>query len=265
MQTGKNIIDIIDVQNSCKKVIQELYNHGSRPNDIIRATSKQAKIDKAIRLEIIEYDSFDDELSLSSDTEDYYKTRLGQNDETYIGLIGEKITKLNIQLNNYNIRVKNLESPDREIRNIYKILNQIPSLLRFNLHAISSSSIFAFKNEPNFDIKMSKLILCQNEINELIEASTTIDALLDEQYNFFKSMQNQKINSCVLKLRHHSASIENSFRRLYDDIKNFINQSIKDGEFIKKLQLLKQLKDENTLFDKSSIEQILIDKSFNCH
>lgn len=260
MQTSQNIIKIIDVQNSCKKVIQELYNHESRPNEIIRATSKNAKIDEAIRLDIIEYDSFDDELSLSSDTEEYYKTRLGQNSETYIGLVGDKIAKLNVQLSTYNLRIKELESPDKEIKSIYKILNSIPSVLRFNLHAISSNSIFAFKNEPNFDIKMSKLKLCQDEIGELILASLSVDSLLDEQYNFFKSMQNSKINSSVLKLRHNSSEIENSFRKLFEDIKNYINQSIKDGEFIKKLQRLKELKDENTLYEKSNITELIENK-----
>ena len=263
MEARKNIIKIIDVQNSCKKVIQELYNHESRPNDLIRATSKNAKIDEAIRLDIIEYDSFDDALSLSSDTEEYYKTRLGQNSETYIGLIGDKISKLNVQLRNYNVRIKNLESTDKEIKAIYKILNQVPSILKFNLHAISSNSIFAFKNEPNFDIKMRKLELCQEEISELIEASQRVDSLLDEQYNFFKSMQSQKINVTVLKLRHNSANIEGSFRKLYEDIKNFINQSIKDGEFIKKLQLLKQFKDDNTLYQKSNIQELLSAKKLN--
>ena len=261
MEATKNIIKIIEVQNSCRKVIQELYNYESRPNEVIRAISRNAKIDEAIRLDIIEYDSFDDELSLSSDTEEYYKTRLGQNNETSIGLIGEKVSKLNRQLKNYDVRVKNLESPEKEIKAIYKILSSIPSLLRFNLHAISSSSIFAFKNEPNFEIKMSKLELCQNEISELIDSSKMVDALLDEQYNFLKSMQNRRISSCVLKLRHNSANIESSFSRLYEDIKNYINQSIKDGEFIKKLQILKQFKDENALGEKTDIEQLITTKN----
>jgi len=261
MQTSKNIIKIIDVQNSCRKVIQELYNYESRPNEVMRSISRNAKIDEAIRLDIIEYDSFDDALSLSSDTEEYYQTRLGQNSETSIGIIGDKVLKLRLQLKNYDLRVKNLESPEKEIKAIYKILNSIPALLRFNLHAISSSSIFAFKNEANFEIKMSKLELCQNEISELINSSKTVDILLDEQYNFLKSMQDRRVNSAVLKLRHNSANIENSFGRLYEDIKNFINQSIKDGEFIKKLQRLKELKDSNTLYEKTDIQQLLIQKN----
>ncbi len=262
MQTSTNITNIIEVQNSCKKVIQELYNYESRPNEVIRSLSRNAKIDEALRLDIIEYDSFDDELSLSSDTEEYYKTRLGQNSETSIGVISEKISKLHRELKNYDLRVKNLESPDREIKVIYKILNSIPSLLHFNLHALSSSSIFAFKNEPNFEIKMSKLSLCQDEISELIDASKVVDALLDEQYNFFKSMQDRRINSAILKLRHNSATIENSFGRLYEDIKNYINQSIKDGAFIKKLQRLKELKDENSLREKTNITEVLHEKKF---
>ena len=256
MAITKNIIDIINVQNSCKEIIQELYDYESRPNDILRATNKSAKIDEAVRLEILEYDEFEDELSLSHDTEDYYKTRLGQNSDTYIGLIGEKLEKLRTQLSNYNIRIKNIESTDKEIKNIYKILNQIPSLLKYNLHAIASNSIFAFKNEPNFDIKMLNLQTCQDEIEELINASNSVDSILQEQYNFLKTMRNKKINSVVLKLKHNSAELEGAFRKLYDDIKNYINQSIKDGEFIKKLQRLKEIKDDNRLFRDTNIEEL---------
>lgn len=256
MATTKNIIDIIGIQNSCKEIIQELFNYESRPNNIVRVNYKSAKLDDAIRLEIIEHDNDDDTLSLSSDTEEYYKTRLGQNNETYIGLIGDKIAKLDIQLSNYNIRIRTGESTDKEIKSIYKILSQIPSILKYNLHAISSSSIFAFKNEANFDIKMIKLKLCQEEITELIDASKNIDTMLDQQYTFFKAMGSSKINGTVLKLRHNSAQLEGAFRKLYDDIKNFINQSIKDGKFIKKLQMLKVLRDENRLYQATNIEEL---------
>ncbi|MFA6145489.1 MAG: hypothetical protein WCW84_13330 [Sulfurimonas sp.] len=255
MAITKNIIDIINVQNSCKDVIQELYNYESRPNTILRANYKYAKIDEAIRFEILEYDNYDDALSLSSDTEEYYRTRLGQNSETYIGLIGDKISKLNGHLLTYNIRIRNQESADKEIQSIYKILNQIPSHLKFNLHTIASNSVFAFKNEPNFEIKMIKLKLCQEEIKELIDASSSVDSLLAEQYHFFRAMVTPKINATILKLKHNSAQMEGSFRQLYDDIKNFINQSIKDGEFIKKLQILKNLKDENKLLEFTNIEE----------
>jgi len=256
MAITKNIIDIINIQNSCKDVIQELYTYESRPNDTLRISNKNAKIDEAIRFDILEYDEFDDELSLSHDTQEYYKTRLGQNSETYIGLIGEKIEKLHIQLGNYNIRTKNLESSEKELKLIYQILSQIPSLLKYNLHAIASNSIFAFKNEPNFDIKMLNLQVCQDEILELIKTSENIDTILQTQKSFFKSMQSKKINSTILRLKHNSAELEGAFRKLYDDIKNYINQAIKDGEFIKKLQLLKKLKDENKLHSSTNIEEL---------
>ncbi|MEA1955754.1 MAG: hypothetical protein U9N02_04585 [Campylobacterota bacterium] len=261
MAISKNIIDIIQIQNSCKNVIQELYNYESRPNETIKNSYKSAKIDDAIRLDIIEYDSFDDELSLSPDTEDYYKTRLGQNSETTIGIIDDKLSKLSVELNYYNKRVGGLESTDKEIRFILKILNQIPSLLKYNLYAISSNSIFAFKNESNFDIKMEKLEISHKEIKQLIDASNSVDNFLKEQYSFFKSMNNHKINSLILKIKRNSMEFEDSFRILYEDIKNFINQSIKDGKFIKKLQLLKELKEQNILFQSTNIEEISLNKN----
>ncbi len=257
MTLNKNIIDIIKVQNSCGGVIQELYNYETRPNDAMRESYKGAKIDDAICLEIIEYDSFDDELTLSPDTQQYYQTRLGQNNETTIDSIDTKLLKLKTELSYYNKRVTAKESTDKEIRNLSKILNQIPTLLRYNLYAISSNSIFAFKNEPNFEIKMDKLDVSKKEIKQLVEASISVDKFLKENQNFFKSMNNHRVNSIILKINKNTLELEYSFRMLYEDIKRFINKSIKDGEFIKKLQKLRELKTQNLLFSKTDIEEKL--------
>ena len=257
MGLNKNIIDIVRIQNSCREVIQELYNYETRPNETIRQNYKNAKIDDAIGLDIIEYDSVEDELSLTSDTEEYYKTRLGQNTQTTIGSIDDKLEKLKIQLNYYNKRIIVNESTEKEIRFISKILNQIPALLRYNLYAISSNSVFAFKNEPNYEIKMDKLSVSKEELNQLTQASKSVDIFLKEQKKFFKSMNNHRINSLILKIVKNSLELEYSFSMIYEDIKKFINKSIKDGEFIKKLQRLRELKQQNILFEKTNIQEVL--------
>jgi len=255
MALNKSITEIIQVQNSCKSLIQELYNYETRPNDTMRDSYPNAKIDDAIHLDIIEYDNIDDELSLSPDTEEYYKTRQGQNSETTISSIDEQLLKLKYELNYYNKRVTAKESTDKETRVISKILNKLPTLLRYNLFAITSNSIFAFKNEPNFEIKMDKLEISKAEIKQLIEASINIDKFIKEQQSFFKSMGNHRINFLILKINKNSLELESSFMMLYEDIKRFINKSVKDGEFIKKLQKLRELKQQQQLFEKTDIEE----------
>jgi hypothetical protein len=261
MALNKSIVEIIQVQNSCRSLIQELYNYETRPNDTMRDSYQSAKIDDAIHLDIIEYDNIDDELSLSPDTEEYYKTRLGQNSETTIGSIDEQLLKLKYELNYYNKRVTAKESADKEIRIISKILNKLPTLLKYNLYALTSNSIFAFKNEPNFEIKMDKLEISKVEIKQLIDASINIDKFLKEQQHFFKSMNNPRINFLILKINKNSLDLESSFMMLYEDIKRFINKSVKDGEFIKKLQKLRELKQQQQLFEKTDIEEQFYKKS----
>jgi hypothetical protein len=261
MAINKNITDIIGIQNSCKGVIQELYDYELRPSDIIRDTYKGVKLEDAIHFDIIEYDEFSEEYTLSADTQEYYKTRLGQNDETNIGIIDDKISKLETQLNFYNKRVMSSESVAKELKLIYKLLSQMPSLLKNNLFAITSNSVFAFKSEPNFEIKMAKLEVSQTEISQLIKSSQNIDTFLKKQSQFFKSMNNSKINSLILRLKQNSIELEKSFIKLFDDIKNFINQTIRDGEFVKKLQLLKELKDEKKLFTQTNIEELAKSKN----
>ena len=255
MTITKNIIDIITIQNSCKEIIQELYTYDSRSNETIRSNYKKAKIDDAIALDILEYDNYDDELTLSSDTKNYYRARLGQDDETNIGLVGDKLIKLKRVLQTYNIRTKNNEDVEKDLKTIYQILVQIAPLLNHNLQAISSNSLFAFKNEPNFDIKILNLNISKDEIAQLIEASKDVDDFLQTQHHFFKSMNDRKITSAILKLKHNSVKLESSFRTLFREIKNFINQTIKDGKFIQKIKKLKELKDDNTLFQKTNIEE----------
>ena len=78
MAINRNISDIIGIQNSCRDIMQELYSYESRPNDIIRDSYSSSKLDEAIRFEIIEYDEFSEELSLTADTLEYYEARLGR-------------------------------------------------------------------------------------------------------------------------------------------------------------------------------------------
>ncbi len=236
-------------------MIQELYHYESRPYSAF-PNINVAKIDEAIQLEIIEHDNFDDELSLSADTEEYYRVRLGQNNETNIGYIGEKLNKLNGLLKAYNIRVKNGEDTSKDIKAIYKLLNQIPSILRQNLKALSSNSVFAFKNESNFEIKMMNLETCRKEIKELSFALENVDKIVEENWNFFKTIKSVKINFAIGKIRRSSAELEKSFARLHGDIVSFINQSIKDGEFIEKMKKLKELKDNSILLMHTNIEEI---------
>jgi hypothetical protein len=256
MAINKNISEIISIQNSCKDIMQELYSYEARPNDIIRDSYSSSKLDEAIHFEIIEYDEFNDELSLNADTLEYYEARLGHNSQTNIGLVGDKLEKLHKELGFYNQRLKSDEETYREIKSIYNLLTQLPSLLKHNLRAIAQNSIFAFKSETNFEIKMQKLKISKDEITKLIDATYACDDFLTQQHNFFKAMNNYKINSAILRFKKESIALEKSFIKLFDDIKNFINQSIKDGDFIKKLQKIKALKDDKKLFSSTNIKEL---------
>ena len=259
--TTKNIKEIISIENYCRDIIQELYTYESRPYDeVVKNIQNITKLEEAIRLEIIEYDNFDDELSLSVDTQEYYKTRLGQNSETNIGEIGDKLTKLKNLLNDYNIRQRANEDSTKEIKSIYKILNKIPSIFKYNLQSLSSTTIFTFKNESNFEIKMNNLKRCKDEISKLSDALKEVDRVIDEEWNFLKNIDDRKINFAIHKIKRNSADFERSFAQLYDDILNFINQSIKDGKFIKHLKKLKQLKSDNRLIKNTNIEDLIAKK-----
>ncbi len=252
MKKTKNIIDIIKVEYSCREVIQALYTYKS-----IRQDHKNARVDEAIELDIIEYNDYDDELSLSSESRDYYKNRLKQQDETNISFISDKLKNLKNLLKVYNIRVRNNENSDKDIKKIYTLLNSIPSLLLNNIYIISSNSVFAFKNESNFEIKMNNLKIYQEEITLLIQASNEVDNFIKQEKNLFKSMSNHKINLTILKLQRNSLNLESMFRTIYRDVKNFINQSIKDGKFIKKLKKLQELKNDNDLYNNTNIEELI--------
>jgi len=256
--TTKNIKEIIAIQNYCRDIIQELYTYESRPYEAVAKNIQNlTKLEEAIRLEIIEHDSFDDELSLSVDTEEYYRARLGQNNETNIGEVGDKLTKLENLLKDYNVRQRANEDATKEIKSIYKLLNKIPSIFKHNLQALSTTTVFTFKNEPNFEIKMNNLKRCKEEISQLSNALKEVDRVMDEQWNFFRSMDDRKINFAIHKIKRHSADFERSFAQLYDDILNFINQSIQDGAFIKRLKKLKQLKSDHILSKNTNIEDLI--------
>jgi hypothetical protein len=255
MSITKDIKEIISIQNYCKDIIQELYKY-PRPYDTY-LDKNQKKIKKAIELGILEYDSFDDELSLSIDTEGYYRNLLGESEDTNIGIIGEKIKKIDTLLKSYTMRVKANEGKTKEVESIYKLLSQIPYIFRANLKILTSNSIFAFKNEPNFDIKMANLKSCREEIGELSLALNHVDRFLQEENNFFNYIDNKKIRFAIRRIKENSIKLDRSFATLHGEIINFINQTIKDGDFIKKIRKLKKIKDNNSLDLDTNIEELV--------
>ena len=256
--TTKNIKEIISIQNYCKEIIQELYTYESRPYaSVAKNIANLSKLEEAIVLEIIEHDSFDDTLSLSVDTEEYYRNRLGQSIETNIGAIEEKLSKIRHILLDYNSRVKSGDDTSKEIKSIHRLLNKIPSIFKYNLQAISSTSVFTFKNESNFEIKIRNLKICKKEIDELSFALKEVDRFIEDEWNFFRDIDDRKITFSLNKIRRNSADFESSFAQLHDDILNFINQSIEDGAFIKHLKRLKQLKYENQLKHSTNMESVV--------
>jgi hypothetical protein len=255
MSITKDIKEIISIQNYCKDIIQELYKY-PRPYDTY-LDKNQKKIKKAIELGILEYDSFDDELSLSIDTEGYYRNLLGESEDTNIGIIGEKIKKIDTLLKSYTMRVKANEGKTKEVESIYKLLSQIPYIFRANLKILTSNSIFAFKNEPNFDIKMANLKSCREEIGELSLALNHVDRFLQEENNFFNYIDNKKIRFAIRRIKENSIKLDRSFATLHGEIINFINQTIKDGDFIKKIRKLKKIKDNNSLDLDTNIKELV--------
>ena len=252
----KDILGIFSLLNSCSGLIQNIYDYDELDYDGNELEFNGKKLTKQINdlknIGVLDYDEENFSLSLSLQSEDYLNFLLGEAEDTNISVIEQKIHVLKNTIKEYKIRVRADESTAKEEKKIFKLLNHIPSILRLNIKTISSTSVFAYKNESNYEIKMIKLKQCRKDIEALLSAIDEVDKYLkNNKYEFFHKVNNDKIKFAQKRISLNNIKLREAVISLRKDNIKFLNQTIQDGEFFKKLSKLYTMKKENELEKKS--------------
>lgn len=248
-------------------LIQELSYQGLEyiQNDMdISSTIEALK-----ELEIIDYDEFSGIISLEYQTENYFKfltNTLNSLNDVGIDEIEQKINSIKSNLRDIGIRNEdskkqgNGEISDfttlRESKDIQKTLRAFPSIIKKNFIVISEVGLYYYKTEQNIEVKIKRLEECKIQLNELSKALDKIQNFLNKENSILsKILTNKKLLDF---LRQNIIDNRKTFIFTREEITTYLNKTLEDGEFLKKISKLSLILRENQILHKTNIVDVVI-------
>lgn len=247
-------------------LLQELNYQGLEyiQNDIdISSTIEALK-----ELEIIDYDEFTGIISLEYQTENYFKfltNTLNSLNDVGIDEIEQKINLIKSNLRDIGIR--NEDSKKRgngeisnftalkESKDIQKILRAFPSIIKKNFIVISEVGLYYYKTEQNIEVKIKRLEECKIQLNELSKALDKIQKFLNKEDSLLsKILTNKRLLDF---LRQNIIDNRKTFIFTREEITTYLNKTLEDGEFLKKLSKLSLILRENQILHKTNILDVV--------
>lgn len=219
-------------------------------------------------LEIIDYDEFSGIISLEYQTENYFKfltNTLNSLNDVGIDEIEQKINSIKSNLRDIGIRNEdskkqgNGEISDfttlKESRDIQKILRAFPSIIKKNFIVISEVGLYYYKTEQNIEVKIKRLEECKIQLNELSKALDKIQNFLNKEYSILsKILTNKRLLDF---LRQNIIDNRKTFIFTREEITTYLNKTLEDGEFLKKLSKLSLILRENQILHKTNIVNVV--------
>lgn len=247
-------------------LIQELSYQGLEyiQNDMdISSTIEALK-----ELEIIDYDEFSGIISLEYQTENYFKfltNTLNSLNDVGIDEIEQKIVSIKSNLRDIGIRNKdsknqgNGEISDfttlKESKDIQKTLRAFPSIIKKNFIVISEVGLYYYKTEQNIEVKIKRLEECRMQLNEMSKALDKIQNFLNKENSILsKILTNKKLLDF---LRQNIIDNRKTFIFTREEITTYLNKTLEDGEFLKKLSKLSLILRENQILYKTNIVDVV--------
>lgn len=220
------------------------------------------------KLEIIDYDEFSGVISLEYQTENYFKfltNTLNSLNDVGIDEIEQKINSIKSNLRDIGSRNEDSKKQGngeildfttlKESKEIQKTLRAFPSIIKKNFIVISEVGLYYYKTEQNIEIKIKRLEECKMQLNELSKALDKIQKFLNkEEFILSKVLTNKKLLDF---LRQNIIDNRKTFIFTREEIASYLNKTLEDGNFLKKLSKLSSILRENQILYKTNIVDLV--------
>lgn len=245
-------------------IVSHLYEHEEAFYDgvefVFEGKELSGKIEKLIENKIIDYDVFTETLSLEYQSDDFFRYLMEANTETSIEDVKKKIKLIEQNLSNINLRKKNFEAFDKEAKNIQKAIRSVPNIIERNAKILNSGSLFAYKIEKNQDIKIEYLEVCKTQIDDLSRALEQFTKFINKRSNnktFVELLPNPLLLDSVRNnLMGHRKIILHTRMSIID----YLARTLKDGEFLKKLNTIGSIIKNGKIFSETNILETIEQK-----
>jgi hypothetical protein len=190
----------------------------------------------------------------------FFEQVLGVNEEINPSYINENIQSVRENIN-YYLNEENENRRYNYLRLIKSVLRKIGISTLRNVVDLKRNIETAFKNEPNYKIKKSKLENLDKKRLDISSLITQTEQLVTgEEATFFKSVMDEELKNIITQLRLQLSKCTHNLIEIEKQVIDFLNQIKYQSSIVEKLRQVKYLKEQFTLRPNSNIDALLSKK-----
>ena len=188
----------------------------------------------------------------------FFEDVLDMNEEISVASVREYIDLLRENIN-YYLQETNEHRKYQYQGNVRKILRKIGLRTLKNVVDLKRNVDVAFKQEPNYKIKMSRLTNLDEKRKGVKVLMQECEKMLDGEVVFFKMTIDPEMQRTCMDVRNDFTEADHNLLEIEHQIIDYINQIEQQSALLKKIRKLKYLKDQLTWREDSNVERMLED------
>ena len=188
----------------------------------------------------------------------FFEDVLDMNEEISVASVREYIESLRENIN-YYLQETNEHRMFQYQGNVRKILRKIGLRTLKNVVDLKRNVDVAFKQEPNYKIKMARLTNLDDKRKGVKVLMQECEKMLDGEVVFFKMTSDPEMQRTCMDVRNDFTEADHNLLEIEHQIIDYINQIEQQSALLKKIRKLKYLKDQLTWREDSNVERMLED------
>lgn len=188
---------------------------------------------------------------------EFFEQVLEVNEEINTSYINENIQQIKQHIN-YYLQENNENRKYGYLKAVKSSLRKIGRIILRNIIDLNRNIENAYKAEPNYRIKISKLESFDEKrqvIHALIQQTESL--ITDEEKTFFAAALDSELSQLVATLRIQLTEARHNLIETQRQVINYLNQVKHQSRVIEKIKQVKYLKDQFELNHKSNLPSIL--------
>ena len=190
----------------------------------------------------------------------FFEDVLDMNEEISVASVREYIDSLRENIN-YYLQETNEHRKFQYQGNVRRILRKIGLRTLKNVVDLKRNVDVAFKQEPNYKIKMARLTNLDDKLKGVKVLMQECEKMLDGEVGFFKMASDPEMQRTCMDVRNDFTEADHNLLEIEHQIIDYINQIEQQSALLKKIRKLKYLKDQLTWREDSNVERMLEDDS----
>ncbi|MDA3616078.1 hypothetical protein [Polluticaenibacter yanchengensis] len=258
--------ELINTLNWSKDLLSEMFEKRKsylyKYDQALELLESEDKLNTLINKEIINQNGA--YIDLDENFLEFFEQILEVNEEVNTSYIQEVIKQIKqnifyyLQENNENRKYGYLKIVKNQLRKVGRITIR-------NVVDLNRNIENAFKTEPNYKIKISKLEAFDEKRRTLTVLIEQTEMLITEQdSHFFKAALDDELKIIVTRLRQQLTESRHNLIETQKQIIEYLNQVKHQSTFIEKIKQVKYLKDQFELKAKSNLIELLQERNVLC-